>query len=500
MRDPQNVRDRQRETNWLTYPTHGRFMFRNIGPIHHAEMELGDLTIIAGHNNTGKTYLAYSIYGFLKSWNQSPHLYTDIAYNQDLSTSQPRPTSQEQLLTIDRLLATTSVEGHARESMSDEQWNRDRRTISNEFSRHFSKDILPDIFSVSPEVFKNSSVTIDLFDTSISEIRSLQVLPSGSRMYFSIRDHSITLQSEGRKQPIDTISSYQYMRDYYIKTLFPEFQHETTVFSSERFSISLFYRELDFTRNHLISLIQRIRHRNSRKGYSDRILSDLIHTGTSQYARPIRDNIDYTRSIPDALRKQSDVYGEKLHSEIEQIVKGSFVSEKGDLRFKSTSDRKQKFDLPLHMASSSARGMSDLYFFLRHVARYHQLLIIDEPESHLDTVNQVLLARLLSHFVRSGIRVLITTHSDYLLKEVNNLIMLNSEFKDKEEIMQDLEYSKHDMLDPRGIRGYIAEDRSLTQCKIDEYGVDWPVFDSTIDKINRTSNELSYRIRGQTID
>ena len=40
--------------------------FKNIGPIHEAELELKDLTIIAGPNNTGKPYLAYTLYGFLK--------------------------------------------------------------------------------------------------------------------------------------------------------------------------------------------------------------------------------------------------------------------------------------------------------------------------------------------------------------------------------------------------------------------------------------------------
>ena len=29
-------------------------------------MELGDLTLIAGRNNTGKTYLVYTLYGLLK--------------------------------------------------------------------------------------------------------------------------------------------------------------------------------------------------------------------------------------------------------------------------------------------------------------------------------------------------------------------------------------------------------------------------------------------------
>jgi AAA15 family ATPase/GTPase len=43
-----------------------RFQFRNLGPISEAELELGDLTIIAGRNNTGKTYLTYVLYEFLK--------------------------------------------------------------------------------------------------------------------------------------------------------------------------------------------------------------------------------------------------------------------------------------------------------------------------------------------------------------------------------------------------------------------------------------------------
>ena len=45
-----------------------KFAFENLGPIGKAEMELGDLTVIAGRNNTGKTYLAHTIYGFLRNF------------------------------------------------------------------------------------------------------------------------------------------------------------------------------------------------------------------------------------------------------------------------------------------------------------------------------------------------------------------------------------------------------------------------------------------------
>ena len=40
------------------------FTFENLGPIDKATLELGDLTVIAGRNNTGKTYLAHTIYGY----------------------------------------------------------------------------------------------------------------------------------------------------------------------------------------------------------------------------------------------------------------------------------------------------------------------------------------------------------------------------------------------------------------------------------------------------
>ena len=78
------------------------------------------------------------------------------------------------------------------------------------------------------------------------------------------------------------------------------------------------------------------------------------------------------------------------------------------IHFKSAGRGTQILNIPLHLASSSARELVDLYFFLKHVAKKNHLLIIDEPESHLDTSNQILLARLLARCVRAGLKVLIT--------------------------------------------------------------------------------------------
>lgn len=39
----------------------------NIGPIKQCTIELGKLTVIAGGNNTGKTYLTYTLYGLFRN-------------------------------------------------------------------------------------------------------------------------------------------------------------------------------------------------------------------------------------------------------------------------------------------------------------------------------------------------------------------------------------------------------------------------------------------------
>ena len=45
-----------------------KLSIKNLGPLKQANFELGELTIICGHNNTGKTYATYAVFGFLSTW------------------------------------------------------------------------------------------------------------------------------------------------------------------------------------------------------------------------------------------------------------------------------------------------------------------------------------------------------------------------------------------------------------------------------------------------
>jgi hypothetical protein len=44
------------------------FHFEKLGLLDRVDLELADLTLICGENNTGKTYATYAVYGFLRDW------------------------------------------------------------------------------------------------------------------------------------------------------------------------------------------------------------------------------------------------------------------------------------------------------------------------------------------------------------------------------------------------------------------------------------------------
>ena len=79
---------------------------------------------------------------------------------------------------------------------------------------------------------------------------------------------------------------------------------------------------------------------------------------------------------------------------------------------------------PLRMSQSSSMvsELAPLVLFLRGIVRPGDLLIIEEPESHLHPGAQTAVALTLARLVRVGVRVVVTTHSSWFLQQIANLI------------------------------------------------------------------------------
>ena len=82
-------------------------------------------------------------------------------------------------------------------------------------------------------------------------------------------------------------------------------------------------------------------------------------------------------------------------------------------------------DLPLMNTSSMVSELAPVVLYLRHIVQPGETLIIEEPESALHPAMQVEFTRLLAAAVKAGIRIIITTHSEWVLEELANLVLMS---------------------------------------------------------------------------
>ena len=113
--------------------------------------------------------------------------------------------------------------------------------------------------------------------------------------------------------------------------------------------------------------------------------------------------------------------GDMLASHMEAtVLRGQVHVENSDANYPHFTYQPEgwKAKLPLMRSSSMVSELAPVVLYLRHIVRSGDILIIEEPESHLHPAMQIEVARLLAEVVRSGIQVIITTHSEWVLDEL----------------------------------------------------------------------------------
>ena len=100
-------------------------------------------------------------------------------------------------------------------------------------------------------------------------------------------------------------------------------------------------------------------------------------------------------------------------------VPGAVAMERAEFQYRP---RQAVRGLRLSQASSMVSELAPLVLFLRSVVRPGDLLIIEEPEAHLHPADQDKLALTFARLIRAGVRVVITTHSDWFLQRLGILI------------------------------------------------------------------------------
>lgn len=162
-------------------------------------------------------------------------------------------------------------------------------------------------------------------------------------------------------------------------------------------------------------------------------------------------------------------------------------NDEGAIKYKPNS----KIDIPMYLSSSAIKSLAGILLFVRHQAQIGSYLIIDEPELNLHPANQVKVARSIALLVNSGVKVLVTTHSDYFVKEINNLIMLSSPFEGKEEFISKNGYTEEMVLNTAQVAEYyIPQDGIVQEIEADKFGFDVQTFDEVIFNQDNIAQEL----------
>ena len=81
-----------------------------------------------------------------------------------------------------------------------------------------------------------------------------------------------------------------------------------------------------------------------------------------------------------------------------------------------------KDNLSMMNASSMVSELAPVVLYLRHMVAPGNVLILEEPESHLHPAMQVEFTRQLAALIHAGIRVIVTTHSEWVLEELANIV------------------------------------------------------------------------------
>lgn len=453
---------------------------QNLGAIKQAEFILGDFTIICGGNNTGKTYATHATYGF----------FDYLKSNAEFSIERKN---------IDQLFSEGKVD------IDLHPYIETLQSFLDKTAKSYSK-IMYRVFAGNETQFADANLGFKLQNTTEIQTAGIDLkVGSAEKSVLRIQGNAgeyslkVSLIVEKSTEELPHRSLIENMINNGIRySLFDNLIPKPFLASAERTGAAIFQKELDFTKNRLVEMLGD----KTTKLHPFQFLNKF----SGEYPIAVRKNVDFIRELPSIINKQSFIATEHpdVLTAFKDIIGGEYkVSREGEIQYIPNGNKRVR--LSLVESSSAVRSLLDIGFYLRHNASKGDLLMIDEPELNLHPENQRRVARLLARLVNIGIKVFITTHSDYIIKELNTLIMLNYGTDRLKKISEVEGINENEILNPDKVKVYIAEEapilqkgksrkskcQTLTPAEIDNrLGINARSFDKTIDDMNRIQEEI----------
>lgn len=460
------------------------FDIKSLGGITAGSLQVKPLTLLCGPNNTGKTWAMYAVYSFLKNIDSYQKIKLPI---------------------INELVSDLQKNGSLK--LDVYEWLESNFETLIQSVNEFNKNNLSINFNASDEVFTNTRFD---FKTNLENIKSdlNSTNFSFSFGYGGTSPRELIHASKKEDGSILTISlmtdapkdiMYHSVATLIYNVMFSRYGKDAFLIPAERNGLHLFYKELSNRRTALL-------HHASREQFDLKsLLKDVMH---SRYAKPIADYIDWLNDLNEIKKSSKKTEFHIIAEKIKKLVNGKYhIDPDGSIHFISRKKRGQS-DIPkmeLHLASSTVKSLFGLWFYLEYQATSNSVLMIDEPELNLHPSNQRALARLITEIVNSGVNVIVSTHSDYFVRELNSLIMLNSNSEEtanqearktiertRDSLMKKYSISQESLISGDKVNAYLFGDGTLGLMPINKEGIIATTFDEQINQLNDSSDEIYY--------
>lgn len=442
-----------------------------LGAIRKAVVDLQKpLTLFCGPNSTGKTYLSYLLYAIFEN--------TDYVESKGLDKI-VKHFSEYKEFTLNRELVENFIQDVAA-SM---------------------KAKLGSIFGIGDtavdKLFSQFELSLILSDGDYEKMLESPcrlISKNGEKEFGIVKDASsdkVIYHMNGENSTIgrESLMGLRLMINHFFRLLCFRNSGGVRMLTVERNSIYTFKTELSLGRNELIDRIQQ------KSGRSELDILDMVNSSSRRYPLAVRSSLRIANDLENVQKFNSPYY--KIAELIEKgILQGEVkITRTGDVEFVSNKVGKTKH-LPIHLTSSIVKTMSSLVIYLKHIARKGDLLIIDEPEMNFHPNVQISLMQIFAILTKLDLRIIISTHSDYMIREVNNLIMAGTIYSKDAQLIRELGYNEKMLLNKNDIAvkyfnyGKLKRLLDVVDVKVEDDGFAIESIDNTINDQNRITETL----------
>jgi hypothetical protein len=466
-----------------------KLVIKNLGRLSSATIDLDTmLTVFVGRNNTSKTYVAHVIYGLYR-------------YAREYITHYVRPSIPNALQWSTPVQLEFDIEKYLAGNFD---------SLSKGISDYL-RGRLPSIFATAPDFFHRTELFLEWDEIDRQAIRR-RALDYSAIVSFNSNE---SFRWESKKKAGSPVISVERLPPPSLdqtpsttREASPEISEQSLSFlgfvisdavsnvllprsgapfvlSTERSAIQLFFRELFANRSAMV----------------DAVLEEAKPESVSQiqararlYPLAIRDGLRAAMQTRSSSSRQLQTRFLPLAEKVERLIGGEVkVAADNELTFVPAGTDKP---LDLQLSSSSVKSLAALVHFLRTQARPGSFLLVDEPELNLHPDNQRKITRILAEIVRAGVAVLITTHSDYVLRELDHLVQLNDE--QVRSLRDKFGYTESETV-PSGMIGvYVFEETTARRLDVNHDGIEVETIDEEINALNRISKELYFALNAIT--